>query len=82
MKSQYPGISVVRRFFLTGRRPIWYKWDKVKSVDLRSSGQDSIRLSGSQRKETQEAQRAKLKNQNGGVPAGRLPQFYTLLFAF
>ena len=40
MKPQYPGILVIQSFFLTGGRLIWYKWVKVKSVDLRPSGRD------------------------------------------
>ena len=29
---------------------MWYKWDKVKFVDLTASGQDSAFFSGSQKK--------------------------------
>ena len=48
MKWWRPGFCATQRFFLTGMRLIWYKYMKVKFVDLILSGRGSAWLSGSQ----------------------------------
>ncbi len=79
MKSQYPGVSVVRRFSLTGRRLIWYKRGRLKFVDLRSSGQDTACLSGSLSKGRRPPRSVEDKCQQ--IPEERTVEQRLLLFA-